>query len=127
METVDPIAEGRATAIAFNGPEGSGFKNNGLVNTYTCEACGERTVTVDREPGVTPFLTACPECNGLAQSAGYRVQQTLRPTHEWYRPESIEGLNANTVEHLRAGGPILRRIMIAGLVPAGERMSPRAS
>lgn len=106
----DPIAEGRAAAKAFNGETGGGFKNAGRRNAYECERCYAYIVTVDREPGVTPFLTKCGNCGAMAQSKMYRVAECLAATHEWYRPDTVEGLGAHTIDHLRKGGLILRAI-----------------
>lgn len=115
------IAEGRAAAIAYNGPDGPGFKNEGRINVYICEGrkhatpphpgCRSSMVTIDREPGVTPFITRCDTCGGEAVSMGYRVPARLVPTHEWYRPETVDAnSNLNTIEHLRKGGLLLRAI-----------------
>lgn len=100
-----------------------GFQNEGRVNTYRCigkskfspkgatAGCGHLMVTVDREEGVTPFLTKCPQCDGDAQSAMYRVPPGLQPTHEWLRPDNFDGLNLSTIEHIKMGGLILRKIV----------------
>lgn len=107
--TDDPITEGRAKAEAFNG-SGEGFKNVERLNAYQCERCDSYAVTIDREPGVTPFITMCGNCGGNAQSAMYRVGSHHLPTHEWVRPKPIEGLNAGTIDHIRNGGLIMRPI-----------------
>lgn len=108
----DPIAEGRAKAMEYNGPGGSGFQNEGKLNAYQCEKsnCRAYVITIDREPGVTPFLTACKVCGGMAKSAMYRVGDHFEPTHEWVRPDSIEGLSEATIDHIRNGGLIMRPI-----------------
>lgn len=118
----DPIAEGRAAAEGFNGASGEGFKNVERKNAYVCDGsngnfrgpgrtgCGAYIVTIDREPGVTPFIVRCGNCGGETHSKFYRVQEDLEPTHEWYRPETAEGLSEHTVEHIRKGGLILRPI-----------------
>jgi hypothetical protein len=110
MSEIDPIAEGRAAAEAYNGEAGEGFKNDGRKNAYVCEDCGSSIITVDRGPGFTPFLISCGNCKGMAQSKMYRVVDWLEPTHEWHRPESVDGLNAASIEHVRKGGLILRPI-----------------
>jgi len=119
-----------AKARAFhNGRDG--FANEGKINVYRCAgkflagvdseggalkasrgpSCGHQMVTIDREPGVTPFISGgCPDCGGDMQSAGYRVPQTLTPTHEWYRPDSLDSLPPGTAAHVRKGGLILRPI-----------------
>lgn len=106
----DPIAEGRALANAHNGPGGAGFKNSGKLNAYQCRDCRAHVVTIDREPGVTPFLVRCRNCGGEAQSAFYRLGPNHTPTYEWVRPESLDGLDAGSIEHIRNGGLILRPI-----------------
>ncbi len=99
----------------------AGFK--GKLNIYTCEMCKGTLVTIDRDEGVTPFLTACrePGCKdakgrpSLAQSSMYRVSQHLFPSHEWYRPNAIERarLSPGTRDHVDNGGLILREIKTA--------------
>lgn len=69
-------------------------KEYGKINVYCCEL-GHQTVTVDRQPGVTPFLISCPACKktGItteAHSAMYKCDQSLKPTHEFYRPTPAE-------------------------------------
>lgn len=76
----------------------------------TSAPCGRLMITIDREPGVTPFLTSCPDCGGETQSRMYRVPQDMTPTHEWYRPDSFVGLSESTIEHVSNGGLILRKI-----------------
>ena len=55
-------------------------------NTYICGRCGHRTVTVNRNGGMTPFLIGCTggECTGHATSSFYSDRcQDRTPTHEW--------------------------------------------
>lgn len=81
------------------------------INIYTCPD-GHQTVTVDRDEGVTPFIIDCEhgDCKKEAKSSFYRVDQTLIPTHEWYKPESTEGLGAWEKEHVEMGGLSFRKI-----------------
>lgn len=93
----------------------NGFANSGRVNFYRCERdFAHMTVTIDREPGVTPFMIRCPHCEekNFAQSAGYRVATTLEPTHEWYRPDSFGELRDQpwALDHVKMGGLLLRKI-----------------
>lgn len=111
----------------------AGFANEGLINVYHCvgpylgidmknepgisaamvkrgPACGREIVTIDREPGVTPFGGPKCECGGDTQSSGYRVRQDLVPSHEWYRPDSLEDLSDWARDHVRNGGLLLRPI-----------------
>lgn len=92
--------------------------SKGMINVYTCKK-GHRTVTVDRDSGVTPMFIDCPhdECvNGgvlsfqLATSCMYRTDQSQTPSHEWYRPGDDETLNPAEREHVDAGGLLLRKI-----------------
>lgn len=104
-----------------------GFPNEGKLNVYRCQgkreflpplgkatqtqaSCGRQTVTIDREPGVTPFIIGCPDCGGEAQSSMYRVPANLDPTHEWYRPDSLDGLKPGERDHVERGGLLLRPI-----------------
>lgn len=97
----------------------------GRPNLYRCEADPSHImVTVDREAGVTPFTTQCPHCEKLGTpapkgtfykhpamtSACYNVPVTLVPTHEWFRPDSLEGYSPGMVQHLLQGGLDLRPI-----------------
>lgn len=101
-----------AAELARNFNDGvKGFANDGLKNHYRCPSCRYQFVTIDREPGVTPFMTDCANCGGAAQSSGYRnVPAHIAVTHEWYRPDSFDGLHPGTVEHIKNGGLILRKI-----------------
>ena len=105
----DILAEGRAIAEKYN-QQGKGFDNTGKKNAYECEACGAYIVTVDCHPGVTPFMTRCGLCHGIAQSKMYRAADWLEPTHEWYRPDTLEGIPEQAHDHLSNGGLILRAI-----------------
>lgn len=84
-------------------------------NVYTCRECGHHFVTVDRDDGTTPFMTKCQvlECQGGAQSSFYRVDQSLTPQFEWYRPDAAEityMLNSNAREHVSKNGLLLRPV-----------------
>jgi hypothetical protein len=67
----------------------------GQKNVYIC-TCGHGFVTVDRDEGVTPFMTTCqrPGCGKQATSLCYRVPQQVladkAPVLEWYRPNETE-------------------------------------
>lgn len=107
MESI--IETGRRIAEAFN-RDGAGFDNTGKKNAYECPDCHAHIVTIDRHPGVTPFMTKCSECGGLAQSKMYRVADHLQPTHEWYRPERLEDVPSGSEDHIARGGLVLRPI-----------------
>jgi hypothetical protein len=99
----------------------------GLINTYVC-SLGHRTVTVNSAEGATPPRIDCREClwegsPNQAESCYCRVDQELRPTHEWYRPEGEElaRLDDATREHVAKGGLLLRRIGVAALERHGYR------
>lgn len=87
----------------------------GRKNVYVGEACGLHTVTVDRDDGVTPFMITCRAdlCRGKARSSFYRVDQRLRASHEWYRPDEAtvtreERKHPGTREYVAQGGLLLR-------------------
>lgn len=93
----------------------------GKKNAYECDGeggglgtgkpgCGAFIVTIDRDPGVTPFMLKCGRCGAFAHSKMYRVAERLEPTHEWYRPETLEGIDPAYFDHLSHGGIILRPI-----------------
>lgn len=105
----------------FNGVDG--FRNAGMKNLYVCigesmgvgsdsaSGCGQAMWTIDREPGVTPFLTKCRHCGGYAQSKAYRVPQDTVADFEWYRPETFAAdMGPSTRDHILRGGLILRKI-----------------
>ena len=103
------LVRGRQIAEQHN-RDGEGFKNVGRKNAYECESCGSYIVTIDRDPGVTPFMVKCENCGAMAKSKFYRVQEYLSPTHEWYRPDSLAGIGTGYYDHLERGGLILRAI-----------------
>lgn len=101
------------------------------VNVYVCPSCGWRAITVNLVDGVTPFFIRCEgarRCDAdrfpSATSAMYRVDQSLTPTHEWYRPDEQE-LNAKPYmrEHVEQGGLALRKIYR----PVEQRLSSSGS
>jgi hypothetical protein len=92
----------------------------GKINIYTCNK-GHKTVTIDRDDGVTPFIIACPKCDeppvlgsgsddGFAQSSFYRVPQNITPEYEWYTPVNLEGFSQEAREHILNGGLVKRKI-----------------
>lgn len=88
----------------------------GKINGYHCEACGHTTVTINRDSGTTSFMIACELCGKPASSQFYRVDQTLTPTQEWYRPHDDEAAEAGPMmaQHARLGGLFLRPIKREG-------------
>lgn len=105
-KTIDEIRT--EAAQYYNGSDG--FDNNARKNAYECDECGSYIVTVDREPGVTPFMVSCGNCGSMAKSKFYRVQAYLEPTHEWYRPDTLKGLEHWALHHVESGGLLLRQI-----------------
>lgn len=105
----DILITGAALAESYN-RDGKGFDNTGKMNAYECEDCRAYIVTIDRNPGVTPFMTKCGICGGMATSKMYRVADWLEPTHEWYRPRTLDGISPSVYDHLSRGGLILRPI-----------------
>lgn len=88
------------------------MKNTDLkINVYECEK-GHQTITRDCEEGVTPFMIECEHdgCEELAKSKFYQVDQTLTPTHEWYKPSNYVGLHNDEIDHVKRGGLLLRKI-----------------
>jgi hypothetical protein len=47
-------------------------------------------------------------CHGFMTSSFYRCDQGRYAEFEWYRPETIEGLDPATQEHVMKGGLLLR-------------------
>lgn len=90
----------------------------GKKNVYTCPK-GHKTVTVDTDDGVTPFMLGCRQkdddgkhnCTQMARSSMYRVDQTLTPEFEWYKPDNMKGLNLSERGHVKKGGLLIRKII----------------
>lgn len=99
-----------------------GFKQK--KNIYTCDRCSGHIVTVDIDDGVTPFMIACEatqKCHGMMRSSMYRVfDQTLKASHEWYRPSPATGgnLSAGALDHVMKGGLLLRQSKHTGKTQA---------
>lgn len=121
--TRDPRIQKIAAHYAADYAERGGFPAEGKKNVYQCDHdAAHLIVTVDREPGVTPFTVQCPHCEAAGTpgkgfykhpamtSAMYRVHQNLKPTHEWYRPDTVHGLRDSIAEHVLRGGLVLRKI-----------------
>lgn len=91
----------------------------GKINTYTCPE-GHVTVTINKDDGTTPMMLMCRQkakdgkhnCTEFAQSAWYRCSQDLTPEYEWYKPDSLAGLNREEKEHVTMGGLLLRKIKV---------------
>lgn len=111
-------------AAHFDGK--SGYANSGRINGYICDQDRtHRIVTIDREPGVTPFTIQCPICeaNNIPNRTGgfyrfsamtssmYRVPQDLTPNYEWYRPDTIAEIKEGVLDHVMQGGLLLRKIV----------------
>jgi hypothetical protein len=91
-------------------------------NVYTCQTCGRRVTTIDREEGVTPFMIMCSrtgggDCTGDMHSAFYpkgpRPPHIEPPSYEWYKPVGAEYDALSEImktEHVDRGGLILRKI-----------------
>lgn len=47
-------------------------------------------------------------CKGAMTSSLYRCDQSLPAQFEFYRPETIDGLDSVTKEHVMKGGLLLR-------------------
>lgn len=95
----------------------------GRENVYTCEDCRGWIVTIDRDPGVTPMFLGCrvpqpttsePPCQGRMVSAGYpkgpKPPQYGPATWEWFRPDTVKGMEPAMARHIMDGGLELRPI-----------------
>lgn len=94
------------------------MEDAGLVNVYTCQICGGRIVTKNRDAGTTPFFLRCRAttgCDGDMYSGFYRVDQQQPHGWEWFKPLSAgERKKLDTVsmvEHVAMGGLILRQVL----------------
>ena len=96
------------------------------VNGWKCSACNRTLFAIHLDYGTTPYLlNACNYrdeddsiCNQhkqmqpLARSFGYNKECKAFSdvvTHEWYRPETLDALNASAKAHVLAGGLLLRK------------------
>lgn len=101
--------------LKATGPEVSHAQSyKGKLNIYVCDECHGHIVTVDKDDGVTPFMIGCEAkgCKAVMKSSFYRVfDQSMAPTHEWYRPTEpeIATLQRGAADHVRQGGLMLRR------------------
>lgn len=87
-------------------------------NAYICPQCRYLTLTVHIHEGVTPFMLKCrnplrKKCNGMAVSFSYQMPgalalPTMKPTHEWYKPDPDQKLETWEREHIAQGGVLLR-------------------
>lgn len=99
----------------------------GRINQYTCEVCGGVITTIDRDDGTTPMILNCratPGCPGTSISSMYRVDQTLTPDHEWYKPARLPR-NRNLRDHVERGGLLIRPIDADGKPRPAPNPAPR--
>ena len=68
------------------------FETRNKINIYTCPKCAHKTITVDREDGVTPAAVECTAdgCEELTHTDFYRCNQNLTPTHEFVKVSDAE-------------------------------------
>lgn len=84
------------------------------LNIYVCRKCRGHIVTRHVDQGTTPFMLKCRAtegCEGTMESSFYRVaDQTMRATHEWYKPnaEEYRTLSSPAKHHVDMGGVLLR-------------------
>ncbi len=91
------------------------MENAGKKNIYKCDTCGHQIVTINLADGVTSFMVACRSdrrCTGFMHSMFYNVDQSLNPTHEWYRPEGkeLKRMSEAMQYHVQMGGLDLRQV-----------------
>lgn len=92
----------------------------GARNAYCCEKCHGQIVTVNLADGTTPFMIKCranwpSECDGMAQSQFYNIDQTTPATWGWHRPDAeetqrLESLHPGMAQHVQSGGLVLRKL-----------------
>ena len=90
-------------------------------NAYRCPVCGQHTITVEVDPGVTPATLGCrttPGCPGRAVSLWYPdpwpADVPATPGWEWYRPDTahmvlLRRQGGDLWDHLARGGLLIRR------------------
>ena len=89
-------------------------KDPGGVNCYRCPQ-GHITKTIDKDPGVTPFLHLCHKCGDMATSSFYNdTHPDIEPVEEWYRPSLKKVLkmkkDQQMLDHILNGGLDVRKI-----------------
>ncbi len=106
-------------------------ERTGMVNVYFCEE-GRHWIKVRlSDSGTTPFLLGCRQCDQVMRSFAYtrppdslgvmgRQMRESDPTHEFYRPDTTEGLDQLEREHVRDGGLLLREIPAGGSESDGQ-------
>lgn len=81
------------------------------INAYICPELHITVTKDENEEGVTPFVIVCPKCQKHARSQMHVVNQSLKPTHEWYIPNNYDGLGYHEIEYVKSGGLLLREIV----------------
>ena len=86
----------------------------GMKDVYQCLICKDVMVTLHRDVGFAPSGIACRDkkCLGRMRSLANEVSQIIEPTHEWYKPDMLEGLDDETKAHVQRGGLLLREIQV---------------
>ena len=88
----------------------------GCKNAYECPS-GHSTITVDLDEGVTPMVIKCqhPDCVQYGSSRWYSCNQSLQPTHGFYRPAraEIDDLDPHSRHPVDQGGLLLRALTVA--------------
>lgn len=85
----------------------------GKKNSYRCQTCGGFIITLDVDEGTTPFMLLCratPGCKGFMYSSFYSCPQSFQHSYEFFKPVSLEGYDADMLEHFRKGGLDFRKV-----------------
>jgi len=64
-------------------------QTKGLVNAYICENL-HNILTKNIDNGFIPTQIKCPQCESVASSMMYQVNQNLGHSVEWFRPTEAE-------------------------------------
>jgi hypothetical protein len=89
----------------------------GQYNAYICQKCDKGFLTLDVDPGVTPFMIQClatEGCNGMAHSQMYPEGDPPadlgEPIIYWVKPTDTEfaKLPPLLVEHVEKGGLLMK-------------------
>lgn len=93
------------------------MSSKGKLNAYICKTCKGKTVTIDIDDGVTPFMLNCRAtegCKSWAQSQCYDVDplEVGKPAFEWYQPSlaEIKKSSPGMIDHAAQGGLFIRPI-----------------
>lgn len=116
------------------------MEKKGMKDAYICNNL-HYVITLHKDDGTTPMFMNCPICKERATSRMGQVNQNLPATYEWFKPtpaeldaeikkfieqnkftdkKQIEQVTAGYKDHVGRGGLLLRPIVQAKIITAGD-------